>query len=143
MGPLPLKPRQNSWTATRLVLGVVALVVVDVGLIAGVFFGFGDIILTFFLAWLLAFILSPIVPGLERFLPFLPRVVATSLVSAALVSVIVILLIVLAGALAGSIGSFVASVPTLREELPRILADWQGGANAPAPPADPARRAHH
>ena len=51
---------------TLLVLGVVALVIVDVGLIAGVFFGFGDIILIFFLAWLLAFILSPIVTALER-----------------------------------------------------------------------------
>ena len=125
MGPLPLNPRQNSLITTLLVLGVVALVILDVGLIAGVFFGFGDIILIFFLAWLLAFILSPIVTGLERLLPFLPRVVATILVYAALVSVIVILLVVLAGALAGSIASFVESVPSLRDELPRILQDWQ------------------
>ena len=129
MGPLNLSPRQNSLITTLLVLGVIGLVLLDIGLVAGVFFGFGDIILTFFLAWLLAFILSPIVTALERLLPFLPRVVATILVYAALATGIVLLLVVLAGALAGSIGSFVANVPALREELPRILADWQERLN--------------
>jgi predicted PurR-regulated permease PerM len=129
MGPLNLNPRQNTLVTTLLVLGVIALVLLDIGLVAGAFFGFGDIILTFFLAWLLAFILSPIVTALERSLPFLPRVVATILVYAALATGIVLLLVILAGALAGSIGSFVASVPALREELPRILADWQERLN--------------
>ena len=66
MGPLNLSPRQNTMVTALLVLGVIALLLTDVGLIAAAFFGFGDLILTFFLAWLLAFILSPIVTALER-----------------------------------------------------------------------------
>ena len=44
-----------------LTLGVIALFFIVVGLVASVFFFFGDVLLTFFLAWLLAFILSPVV----------------------------------------------------------------------------------
>ena len=44
-----------------LVLGALALFFVVIGQLATIFFYFSDILLTFFLAWLLAFIISPIV----------------------------------------------------------------------------------
>ena len=46
MGPLNLSPRQNTMVTALLVLGVVALLLTDIGLVAAAFFGFGDIILT-------------------------------------------------------------------------------------------------
>ncbi len=118
---LSLTDRQQRWLTAVLVLGMVA-----VDLAATVFFAFGDVILVFFLAWLLAFILSPVVAGLVRLIPVLPRVGAVVLVYATLVGAIVLV----AGALAQSISAFVAGVPDLRQHLPEIVAPWQERLNA-------------
>jgi predicted PurR-regulated permease PerM len=117
--------RQQRWLTAVLVLGAVVLAFVLISLSATVFFAFGDIILVFFLAWLLAFILSPVVAGLTRLVPFLPRVGAVVLVYATLVGAIVLVVVLVAGALAQSISAFVAGLPTLREQLPDIVAGWQ------------------
>lgn len=121
--------RQRRWLTAVLILGTLVLAIVLVSLVGSIFFAFGDIVLVFFLAWLLAFILSPVVAGLTRLLPFLPRVGAVVLVYAALVGVMVLAVVLIAGALAQSIADFVASVPTLREDLPRLLAPWQERLN--------------
>ena len=121
--------RQSRWLTAALVLGTLVLALVLTSLVSSIFFAFGDIVLVFFLAWLLAFILSPVVAGLTRLLPFLPRVGAVVLVYAALVGAIVLAVVVIAGALAQSISDFVASVPTLREDLPGLLAPWQERLN--------------
>jgi predicted PurR-regulated permease PerM len=125
MQTIPSNSRQGSLLTTLLILGVVVLASATIWIIATVFYAFGDVILTFFLAWLLAFILSPIVTRLTNASPFLPRVVATILVYAALFGVIVLVVILLAGALASSIVEFVANVPTLRDQLPNVLKAWQ------------------
>jgi len=117
--------RQRRWVTAVLVLGTLTLGIVLIGLLGSIFFAFGDIVLVFFLAWLLAFILSPVVGGLTRLLPFLPRVGAVVLVYAALVGGIVLAVVVIAGALADSIADFVAGVPTLRQDLPNLLRPWQ------------------
>src|SRR5690349_13435089 len=122
---LSLSDRQQRWLSAVLVLGAIVLAMVAVSIAASVFFAFGDVILVFFLAWLLAFILSPVVAGLIRLIPVLPRVGAVVLVYAVLVGVIVLIVVLIAGALAQSIAAFVAGVPTLREQLPDILAPWE------------------
>src|SRR4029078_3663554 len=76
-------------------------------------------------AWLLAFILSPVVAGLIRLIPVLPRVGAVVLVYAVLVGAIVLVVVLVAGALAQSIAAFVAGVPGLPQNPPEILAPWQ------------------
>jgi predicted PurR-regulated permease PerM len=122
---LSLSDRQQRWLTAALVLGTIVLAMVAIDLAANVFFAFGDIILVFFLAWLLAFILSPVVAGLVRLIPVLPRVGAVVLVYAVLVGAIVLIVVLVAGALAQSIAAFVAGVPDLRQNLPQILAPWQ------------------
>ena len=122
--------RQRRWLTAVLILGAVVLGMVAISIAASVFFAFGDIILIFFLAWLLAFILSPVVAGLTRLVPILPRVGAVVLVYATLVGAIVLVVVLVAGALAQSIGDFVASVPTLRQDLPILLAPWQARINS-------------
>ena len=122
---LSLSDRHERWVTAILVLGTVVLGFVATALAADVFFAFGDIILVFFLAWLLAFILSPVVAGLTRLVPVLPRVGAVVLVYAVLVGAIVLVVVLIAGALAQSISAFVAGVPTLRQQLPDILAPWE------------------
>src|SRR5947208_14267197 len=122
---LNLNDRQQRWITAVLVLGTLVLGMVAISLAATIFFGFGDVILVFFLAWLLAFILSPFVNALTRLVPVLPRVGAVVVVYVGLVAVIVLLVVLVAGGLAQSITSFIAGVPELRDQLPTILAPWQ------------------
>jgi predicted PurR-regulated permease PerM len=126
---LSVTDRQRRWLTAVLVLGAIVLAMVAIELAATVFFAFGDVILVFFLAWLLAFILSPVVAGLTRLVPILPRVGAVVLVYATLVGAIVLAVVLVAGALAQSIGDFIANVPTLRNDLPQLLAPWQDRLN--------------
>src|SRR6476661_10837573 len=114
--------RQRRWLTAVLVLGAIVLAMVAIELVATVFFALGDVILVFFLAWLLAFILSPVVAGLTRLVPILPRIGAVVLVYATLVGAIVLVVVLVAGALAQSISAFVTSVPDLRQNLPELLA---------------------
>ena len=72
-------PRDRRLLSTLLILGVVAVFFFVVGQLAQLFFYFGDILLTFFLAWLLAFIISPIVSRIVDVIPRLPRAAATIL----------------------------------------------------------------
>jgi predicted PurR-regulated permease PerM len=118
--------RQRRWLSAVLVLGTLVLAIVLLSLVGSIFFAFGDIVLVFFLAWLLAFILSPGVNGLTRLVPFLPRIGAVVLVYALLVGAIILAVVLVAGAVASSISDFVSSVPTLRQDLPTLLAPWQG-----------------
>ena len=117
--------RQRRWLTAVLVLGAIVLAMVAIDLAASVFYAFGDVILVFFLAWLLAFILSPVVAGLTRLVPVLPRIGAVVLVYATLVGAIVLVVVLVAGALAQSISAFITSVPQLRDQLPELLAPWQ------------------
>ena len=79
-------PRDRRLLSALLILGVVAVTFYIVQQLTGLFFYFGDILLTFFLAWLLAFIISPIVTRIVDLIPRLPRAVATILVYTAVVA---------------------------------------------------------
>jgi predicted PurR-regulated permease PerM len=122
---VPPGERNGRLVGALLVLGVVALFFIVVGQLSDTFFFFGDIFLTFFLAWLLAFIISPIVGRLMALDPRLPRAAAAVIVYTVVVLVMVIVVIAAAGALATSIGQFVASIPDIRANLPTIVAPWQ------------------
>ena len=117
--------RNGRLVGALLVLGVVALFFIVVGQLAEAFFFFGDVFLTFFLAWLLAFIISPIVGRLMDRSPRLPRAVAAIIVYTLVVGILVVLVVAAAGALATSTAQFVASIPDIRANLPTILAPWQ------------------
>jgi predicted PurR-regulated permease PerM len=122
--------RDRRLLRVLLILGVVAVFFYIVSELADLFFYFGDILLTFFLAWLLAFIISPIVSRVVNVIPRLPRAVATILVYTAVVALLVVLVVVAAGALAASISQFVASTPDIKTNLPTILAPWQERLNS-------------
>jgi predicted PurR-regulated permease PerM len=117
--------RDRRLVGALLVLGVIALFFVVVEYLATVFFFFGDILLTFFLAWLLAFTISPVVTRVVGAVPRLPRAVAVVLVYVLVVLVMALTVVVAAGALATSITQLVESIPSIRANLPTILAPWQ------------------
>jgi predicted PurR-regulated permease PerM len=117
--------RQRRLVDLLLILAVAALSFVVFGFATAAFFAFGDIILTFFLAWLIAFVLSPIVERIGRLIPRLPRVVAVVIVYLALLATVGVVVALVAEALVRSISDFVAQIPTLQERLPEILAPIQ------------------
>jgi len=126
----PITPRQRSWLDALIVLSTIAVGFLVIGFVSDVFYAFGDIILIFFLAWLLAFILSPIVARLTNAIPILPRIGAAIVVYALLVGGLILVTVLVAGALAKSITDFINSVPQLRSQLPQIVQPWQDRLNA-------------
>jgi Predicted permease len=117
--------RDHRLIGALLVLGVTALFFIVVAQLATVFFFFGDILLTFFLAWLLAFIISPVVTRVVDAVPRLPRAAAAVMVYTLVVVVMALTVVVAADALTTSIGQFVESIPGIRANLPTIVAPWQ------------------
>jgi predicted PurR-regulated permease PerM len=122
--PPTLSERQQRWLTSFLVLGSAAFALVVLSYLATYWNFFADVILTFFLAWLLAFILSSPVRLLLRAVPRLPRVVAVVAVYAVLTVVLLALIVLLAQALFNSLLEFIRNVPSLREQLPAILQPW-------------------
>jgi predicted PurR-regulated permease PerM len=117
--------RDSRLVRIILVLAAVALFFIVLGQAATFLSFFSDILLTFFLAWLLAFIISPIVSRIVGIVPRLPRALATVIVYTAVVIVLVLVIVLVAGALATSIGEFVAKIPQIEQDLPAILKPWQ------------------
>src|SRR5213082_1246312 len=101
--------RQRRWLDALLVMGTTVVAIILIGYLGSIFFYFGDIILIFFLAWLMAFILSPIVAVLVRHVPNLPRIAAVVVVYGLLL---------------------VGQIPEIRNDLPDLLAPWQQRLNA-------------
>jgi predicted PurR-regulated permease PerM len=122
---LDMRPsgRERRLVGAILVLGTIVLFFVALQLVATAIAYFGDVLLTFFLAWLLAFIISPIVTRVA--VPGLPRAIATVLVYTAFAGALVVIVLVVAQALASSITQFVASIPQIRADLPEIVAPIQ------------------
>jgi len=121
--------RERRLLTAILVLGTVVLFFAAVNMAAAAIGYFGDTLLTFFLAWLLAFIISPIVTRIVAVIPRLPRVLATVLVYSAIVALLVFLVLVVAQALSNSITQFVASLPEVRGDIATIVAPLQGWLN--------------
>jgi predicted PurR-regulated permease PerM len=117
--------RDRRLISAILVMAAMALFFIVVGQIGTAFFYFGDVLLTFFLAWLLAFIISPIVAGFVDLIPRLPRAAATVLVYSLVVGALVFVVVLAAGALASSVADFANKLPDIRSHLPQILAPWQ------------------
>ena len=64
--PIELTERQRRLIDAALILAVIALGFVVLTDLAGVFYAFGDVLLLFFLAWLLSFALLPLISGVAR-----------------------------------------------------------------------------
>src|SRR3954454_22957678 len=127
---IDLSQRQRRWLDALLVLSTIAVAFLVIGFLGDLFFFFGAVILIFFLAWLLAFILSPLVRRLTNAVPVLPRVAAVILVYALLLGGLILVAVLAAGAMGRSITDFIISVPDLSNRLPETVRPWQERLNA-------------
>ena len=119
-----LSPRERRWLEIVLLLGSIALFFVVLGQLAGVWAVFSDLILTFFFAWLLGFILEPIAAWLAR---FMPRVLAVTIAYGAVAVAAFGLVVVAASALFASTTEFLKNMPQFQQDLValmRPIGDW-------------------
>jgi predicted PurR-regulated permease PerM len=123
-----LTPRERTWFDAILVLGTLALAFVVLGFLGAIFAIFGDLIMVFFLAWLLAFMLGPIIDQVHK-VPFISRTGAVLAVYLLIFGGLVVVTLVVAAALVSSITDFIANLPELRANLPSILEPWQARIN--------------
>src|SRR5712671_3184469 len=113
---IELTRRERRWMDAILVLGAVALAFVVLWQISLVIGFFSDLILVLFLAWLLAFMISPLVTRLYRGIPFLSRAGAVFAVYLVLFGGLVIVAVAIASALVSGIADFIGNVPQLRAD---------------------------
>jgi predicted PurR-regulated permease PerM len=120
-----LTPRERRWLDAIFVLAALALAFVVVGFVGQVVSFFSDLIFLFFLAWLLAFMISPLVARLRSAIPVLSRAGAVFAVYFVLFGALIVATVAVASALFSGVSSFIDNVPHLRQDLPGILAPWQ------------------
>ena len=121
---LNLSQREHRWLAALLILATLAFAFVVVDYVGKWITFFGDVIMVFFLAWLLAFILSPIANGLVHLFPRLPRALAVIVVYSLLIVLLVGAILLVAQQLYLSINNLVNQWPS-DQRLREILQPWQ------------------
>lgn len=120
---------RNRWLRALIVLLVLIAAMHLAGLLWEVAERFGDIIVMFFLAWLLAFVLTPLTHTIQRSFGA-PRVLAA-------VGVYMVLFVVLLGSLFLIVPALIAQLvalgkvlPAYAEQVPRALSEIQADLNA-------------
>src|SRR5690348_3803913 len=122
---IQLPESERRWLHAALVLGTLVLALVLVAQVAVILSFFSDILLVLLLAWLLAFMLSPLVGMLDRAVPQLPRVLVVGGVYLGMFVILSWIALVVAGNLASSISGFITQLPSFQARLPEILAPLQ------------------
>jgi predicted PurR-regulated permease PerM len=102
-----LTPRLQRWLTALVTLAALTFAFVVVDYVGKYYAFFSYVIMVFFLAWLLAFILSPVANGLLRLFPRLPRAYAVIIVYALLIGVLVVAALWIATSLYNSISTLV------------------------------------
>ncbi len=118
-----LTPRIRRWLTWLIILGTVAVAFVVVDYVGKWLLYFWDVIMIFFLAWLLAFILSPVANGLLHLFPKLPRPIAVIAVYTLLIVILVVLALWIATSLYNSISALLSAWPTNTAESNQRLRD--------------------
>ncbi len=124
----PVRGRERVWLVAFLAAGAIAFSIFVVGFLLGALAYFGDLVLIMLLAWLLYFMLSPVIRRLEGGANRrMPRFVAVLITYGVVVAVILTVGLLLAQSLASSLTDFIAFLPQLDDELPAMLqplVDW-------------------
>lgn len=123
--PIELSDRQRRLVDAILILGVIALGFVVAGLVASLFYAFFDILLLFFLAWLLSFALLPLIKGVNRLIPRMPQAGAVIIVYLTIVGALLAVLVQASSSLVSSIDEFIKDAPNLQDQLTSILTEIQ------------------
>src|SRR5262245_43152753 len=119
-----LTERQRRLLDAVLILGVIALAFVVVGFAGSVFYAFGDILLLFFLAWLLSFALLPLISFVAR-IPRVPPQAAVIIVYFTIVALLLAIIVQASAMIYASISQFLQNAPQFEDQLTILLTDIQ------------------
>ena len=106
-------------------LGTITVALVLIGLVSNVVVYFSDILLILVMAWLFAFILSPLASWIERRLPVLPRVVVVGVVYTLLFVLLSAIVVAASVAVADSFQKLIQDRRWQPDNLPTTLAPLQ------------------
>jgi len=116
--------RERWWRYALLVLATVYVGLLLIRSVVGIMSGFAQIILILFMAWLLAFVLSPVVAWLhDRWR--LPRGLAIGWVYAATLFGSAFILFYAFSSITGSIADLTENFPETRERIEETLRGWE------------------
>ncbi len=121
-----LGPRERRWLVIFLLLGSAYFGFLLAERLLAFIGGFGSIFLILFLAWLLAFVMSPVVVGLERRLE-LPR--PPVVVGAYLLALVVFgfVMFYTGAAITQQVAELARNYPQTERDILAALADWERG----------------
>jgi len=121
-----LGPRERRWIVIFLIIGSAYFGFLLLERILAVVGGFGTILLIVFLAWLLAFVMAPVVAGLERrlALPRPPVVVGTYLVALVVFGFV---LFYTGSAITQQVAELARNYPQAERDVLATLAEWERG----------------
>src|SRR3954447_11213256 len=116
---------EGRWIHALLVLSTVTVAIVLTGLLANIVVFFSDILLILVMAWLFAFILSPLASSVERHMPVLPRVAVVAVIYGLLFVLLAGIVVAVAVAVGTSFKSLIEDLPKIQADLPQTLKEWQ------------------
>jgi len=122
-----LPESERRWLHAVLVLGTFVLALVLMSQVATILVYFSDLLLILLLAWLLAFMISPLLGMVLRAAPRIPRVVVVGGIYALIFLIVSSVTLLAASSLANSIGNFINQLPAFQARLPQLIApleDW-------------------
>ncbi len=122
--------RRAEWIEALIVLTPIAVAFVVLGFLAKYFEDYFHLILIFFFAWLLAFLISPAADFIQRRLTHLPRVLAVVAVIVPVILVSALIAVRIVVSLAESFIQLAAALPDLVAHPPAILNDIQAWLDA-------------
>jgi predicted PurR-regulated permease PerM len=117
--------RRSEWIEALVILATIGAAFVVLGFLAQYFQDYSRLILIFFFAWLLAFLISPVADVLQRRMTRLPRAVAVIAVIVPVVLVGALVIVRILASLADSFTQLAAALPNLAASPPAFLADVQ------------------
>ena len=136
---------ERRWLRAVLILGTFVLGLVLVGQVASILVFFSDILTVLLLAWLFAFMISPLVSLILRAAPQLPRVFVVGGIYVVLALLVVWITLTVAGSIANSVASLIALLTgdpqVIQARLEQLLAPVQSllnslGFNITLPPPE-------
>ena len=119
-------PRERRWLVVFLVLGSAYFGFLLAERILGFVGGFGTVLLILFLAWLLAFVMAPVVATLERRLE-LPRSAVVAGVYVLTLIIVGFVLFYTGAAITQQVGELARSYPEAEQRILVTLAGWERG----------------
>src|SRR6476646_5004 len=117
--------RRAEWIEALIILTTIAAAFVVLGFLARYFQDYFRLILIFFFAWLLAFLIAPVADFLQRRLTQLPRPVAVIAVIVPVILVTVLVLVRVIAAIVDSSTEMAGALPSIAAHPPTFVADLQ------------------